>query len=255
MIRVLIYLFFTCIVSCVLVTSAMADHGTLHIYSDDYPPYNFHRNNLASGISTDILVRMFEECDMPYTRSDIVLLPWKRAYSYGLTVPRTMLYSMTRTPEREKIFKWVGPIVDVSVGLMARKDSGIIINGPEDLQKYTIGMVKDDIGEILLKTLGVPSEVFDYSPNVRSNIMKLYHRRIQLFSFDEAVSSFVIKDSGLNLDDFEIVYTLKRGDIYYAFHINTPDATIDEMQKALDKLKTPDESGTSEVDRIIRQYR
>lgn len=231
-----------------------AENKTLHVYSDDYPPYNYHKDGRASGISTDILVKMFEVAGMPYTRSDIYLLPWKRAYDSALTVPHTLLFSMTRTPDREKQFKWVGPIIETSVGLMARKDSEVVIISEKDIEKYRIGMIKNDVGELQLLNRGLNSEKFEYSSNVRSNIRKLHHRRIDLFSFDEAVAKFVVKDSGLNVDDFEIVYTLTHGELYYALHVDTPDSTVEKLQKALNSLKIVDENGSSFVEQVIRNY-
>ena len=37
---------------------------------------------------------------------------------------------MARTPEREHLFKWVGPINTLSIGLIAKKSSHVTISEP-----------------------------------------------------------------------------------------------------------------------------
>ncbi|WP_426103457.1 hypothetical protein [Massilia sp. TSP1-1-2] len=37
-------------------------------------------------------------------------MPWKRAYTLAATAQNTCVFMTSRTPEREPLFKWIGPI-------------------------------------------------------------------------------------------------------------------------------------------------
>ena len=56
----------------------------------------------------------------------------------------TVLFTTARSPEREQLFKWAGPIVSGRFVLLAKVDKNINITAPEDLKKYRIGAIKDD---------------------------------------------------------------------------------------------------------------
>lgn len=58
---------------------------------------------------------------------------------------------MARTPERESLFQWVGIVAMGEHGLLALKDSDTTINGLEDLKKYFIGTVYEDLVDQYLR--------------------------------------------------------------------------------------------------------
>jgi len=46
-----------------------------------------------------------------------------------------------------------------------------------------------------------------------------------------------MKKLGLDVNEYEVVYSLSKAKLYYAFHINTSDELISSLQKALDTIK------------------
>jgi polar amino acid transport system substrate-binding protein len=81
---------------------------------------------------------------------EIRLMPWARAYKQIINKPNKILFSMTRTPQREYLFKWVGPIANNSFVFYARSDSKITINSLEDAkdEKYKVGTYLDGAKKI-----------------------------------------------------------------------------------------------------------
>ena len=98
------------------------------LMSEEYPPYNMLENNKPIGVSIDLLEAIFKKIDSKLTKKDIQFLPWARSYNIIQTKKNTMLFSMARTKQREKLFKWVGPIGSSVIALIARKDKNIKIN-------------------------------------------------------------------------------------------------------------------------------
>ncbi|HOD53759.1 MAG TPA: ABC transporter substrate-binding protein [Candidatus Cloacimonadota bacterium] len=205
------------------------------IMTEQYPPYNFEQNGLLKGIATDIMVEMFKRDGSKKTIKDIQLLPWARGYKDVQDKPNTILFAMTRSAEREKMFKWVGPISPTKIVLHAKKSKKISIKSKEDIAKYHVGAIREDIGHQLLEKAGVKN--VDLSADMISNIKKLEADRIDLWAYEENVARWELKTQGKNLADYESVYTLLSSDLYFAFHKSTPDATISQIQKYLNDMK------------------
>lgn len=132
----------------------------LHLYTDEYPPYNFLEKDKLEGISVDILEEMLQDIGSKLTKNDITVLSWSRAYNLLKKKDNVMLFSMTKTKERERLFKFVGPIAKTRIVLIARKDRNIRIDSIEDIKKYEVGTIRDDIGEQLLKKKEYQKKIF-----------------------------------------------------------------------------------------------
>ncbi len=206
--------------------------------TEDYPPYNFREDGKLKGISVDLMVLMLQKLNSKLSRDDIELHPWAHGYHWIQKKPNTCLFAMTRTKEREKLFKWVGPFAPETIVLFALKRKKIIINSIEDLYKYKIGVVRDDIAELFLRQKGVSVDKIDRVAYPLQNARKLSAGRIDMWAYGEPVGLWIIKKNGLNSQNFEIVYQLGvAGDNYFAFHKETSDELIQRFQKAFDELK------------------
>ena len=88
--------------------------------TEDYPPFNMQgEGGKIVGLSTEVVEELFKRAGVEYK---LTLMPWKRAYEDTLGTPNTALYSTTRTPEREALFKWVGPLVNNQLGVFLQLD-------------------------------------------------------------------------------------------------------------------------------------
>ncbi len=219
-------------------TSVMAQSlPNFKIMTEDWVPYQFYEGNELRGISVDLMVEMLERVGSSQDRSDIILLPWARGYQSLDEEENTVLFSMTRIPERENQFRWVGPVFHNTTYLIALKKKNIKISSAEELQNYWFGTIIDDASEIFLLRLGVNADNFERNSNSHSNLRMLYAGRIDfIVSGWEAFMSDA-KLIGLDPDEFEIVYTVDSSDVSIAFHRNTPDWIIQKFQQALDSIK------------------
>lgn len=233
---------------------AKAD-GPLMFITEAYPPYNFSDDNILRGIAVDLLVIASLNTEQPVHRGQIRLMPWARAYNTTLNTPNTMLFSTTRTPERERLFKWAGPIAATRVVLLARKADKIRIQSAADLQRYRIGVIHEDIGEQSLLALGVRKEQLQVSANADALIRQLHAGRIDLWAYEENVAHWFLRNANFNQDDFESVYQLKQGELWFAFNPNVSDEKVQQLQKAIDTLRqTPGKFGKTRYEDILIDY-
>jgi polar amino acid transport system substrate-binding protein len=234
---------------------AVTAEQPLTYVTEAYPPYNFSDNNILRGIAVDLLVLASQQTTAPVQRSQIRLMPWARSYRDAQKKPNYVLFSTTRTPEREKLFKWAGPIADSRVVLIAKKSRAIRISSPADLQHLRIGSIRDDVGEQLVRSLGVPDSQLNLAANADAMVQQLQAGRTDLWASNETVAQWFIRNAGLEPDDFESVYLLQEGQLWYAFNLEVSDAQVGELQKALDTIRqTPGISGKSRYHDILLDY-
>jgi ABC-type amino acid transport substrate-binding protein len=206
----------------------------INFMTENYPPYNMYIDNKLQGIAVDLLVEIFNVMNSSQRRDDIALLPWVRGYMYAQIKPNSCLFSTTRTAARETLFKWAGPIAPTRISVFALKSRHLKIKSRNDLIRYNTGVIRDDIGDQLAEDIGI-KEIHRVS-NINSNIGMLLKKRIDVWIYEETVAKWHIKTFGYDSGDFEVVYVLSEGDLYYAFQKNTPSIIINQFQSALDQL-------------------
>src|SRR5690349_18207478 len=116
--------------SLLLISSARAaDSSTteLVLLTENFPPYNMAKNgkNFAqdeniNGIAVDIVREMFKRANVTYSLT--LRFPWERVYKLALENPGYGAFVMARLPDRERLFKWVGPIGPDDWILLAKAD-------------------------------------------------------------------------------------------------------------------------------------
>ncbi|MFK5891916.1 MAG: transporter substrate-binding domain-containing protein [Pseudomonadota bacterium] len=204
-----------------------------NILTEEFPPYNYLDNGQVSGISTEITQEILNRLNIS---DNIRLMPWSTAYKLIQEQNNTILFSTTRTPAREKLFKWVGPLVPNNTVFFARKNAGIIIKNLDDAKKTnSIGVYKEDFGELLLKAKGFKN--LDSVKDNRQNVTKLINGEIDLWIINEITGKHMLREAGL-LNQVEKIYNVQKDYMYIAFNKEIPDAVVKKWQKVLDEIKS-----------------
>lgn len=93
-------------------------------YVDEVPPFiSIADEGLISGMAVDVVRELMASVGQPVWQGSIRHINWARAIRTVETTPGTALFALVRTPRREKTFKWVGPIAQLNLGLVAHKPS------------------------------------------------------------------------------------------------------------------------------------
>jgi len=79
--------------------------GIFQLVTEKYSPVTFMWDGKPSGFVTDMVREIAARQKIPY---NIRLTSWNNAYNIALPHPKVVLFSAERTPEREKLFHWVG---------------------------------------------------------------------------------------------------------------------------------------------------
>ncbi len=228
----------------------------LRFITESSPPYNFVVDNELTGSSVDILDEIFRRIGSHKTRKDIELHPWARGYRMVLNEPNTVLFSTRRSADREDLFRWVGPVATAPVVLMARKKRNFELFQLSDLHGLSVVAVGSDMGELMLDTYKIPKNIRQTVSHPDIAARMLIFGRIDLWSYGQRTALWLLKQQGAQPQDFEPVWSFgSAGDLYFAFHRDTPDSTLQIFQKALDELKSEQrEDGLSVYEAILKSY-
>lgn len=227
----------------------------LTYYTEQLPPYNYMENGTLKGISVDLLEAVTEKMGKKVAREEINLVPWTEGYQAALTRNNTVLFVTARTPEREQLFKWVGPVYSDRYVLFAKRDRGITIESPEYLKEYRIGVIADDVATQQLLNIGVNQSQIIPESNVSANIAGLENGEIDLWACPEDAGRYFTEEVTGNYYSYTVVYQLENQDLYYAFNKDVPDSVIQSFQRALDAVKQEkDAAGISTHERILGKH-
>jgi polar amino acid transport system substrate-binding protein len=225
------------------------DLPNFRIMTEDWVPYQFEKDGKMIGVAVDLLVLLLERTGSQQGRKDIKMYPWARGYRLLQTQENTILFSTTKTEERENLFKWVGPIFQNYTYLIAKKSKGINISSVKQLQKYKIGTIIDDASELFMKRLGLTLDQLERNINSIDNIKKLNIDRIDFVVSGWAAFENDARSLGVDPDLYETVFEVDSSDVFYAFNRKTPAWIIEKFQSELDKIKH-----SGQLDAIMKKY-
>ncbi len=210
------------------------ESGTFRLITEEFPPYNYTTDDGAIvGISTEIVREILRRIGHP---DNIEVMSWADGYRLARGEGNIVLFSTTRSPMREKLFKWVGPLVPNNLAFFARKGSGISITRLEDAKAVkAIGVYKDDYGELLLKDKGFTN--LDAAVENSQNIPRLLQGEIDLWIANEITAKHMIAESGTDRRIVK-VFDVQKDYMSIAFSRTTPDAVIERWQRVLDEIKS-----------------
>lgn len=169
--------------------------------------------------------------------SELKAVPWLRAYEQTQLAQNHALFAIVRIPEREKLFKWVGPVFEEGDYFFKRKGSSLEINSLEDAKNVErIAVRKGVYSHQALIAAGFTN--LDVGPSYESSLRKLIEQRVDLVLMGERTYYYKTKDAGVEPDMFERTnYQFNKSGAWLAFSLDVPDETIARWQEALDTLK------------------
>jgi len=206
---------------------AAAPH--LHLTTENAPTVNMLDGGKVVGSTTDKLREAMARSGITHS---IALLPWKRAYMLALSQSHTCVFSTARTPEREQLFKWVGPTEEDSWVLLARADHQFQLNSLDDARRLRIGTYNGDARDDYLRNRGFK---VDPAPNDLINARKLLLGRIDVWAAGLSRTTVWIDQNGW-AGQIVPILTFSRVKVYMACNKSVPDALITQMNAALEAM-------------------
>jgi polar amino acid transport system substrate-binding protein len=208
--------------------------GTIQIYTEACPPFSYYTGKDTTrkieGASVDI-VNEIQARTGHVNKLNMSL--WLDAYAIVQYLPNSALFNMTRTPEREAMFQWVGPISTSRSYFYTLASSGLTVS--------TIEQAK------ALQSIATPKGWFTHDYLIQNNFQNIVATALtSTEAFQQLLNGEV---QALLMTDLDVKWLaeisetplanltqqLQASDLkdYIAFSLNTPASTVQQWQQYL----------------------
>lgn len=219
------------------------------LLTENFPPYNmaingknFAQEDNVDGIAVDVVREMFKRAGIKYSLT--LRFPWDRIYKLALEKPDYGVFVTARLPEREALFKWVGPIGPDDWVLLARGDSKLVVNNLQQAKQYRIGAYKGDAIAEHLEKEGLQPVT---SLRDQENAKKLMAGQIDLWATGDPAGRYLARQEGVS--GLRTILRFNSAQLYLALNKEVPDEVVQKLQSELDKMRAE-----GIVDSILNSY-
>ena len=212
----------------------------IRVVTEELPPYNMRRRGEVTGVCTEVVQETLRQAGVA---AEIQVMPWARAYDIALNEENVLIYSILRTPQREKLFKWVGTIAPTRWVLYAHPDRKLRLRSLDDARKLQVATVNQDAGEQYLVARGfVVGQNLQSGSQYEKNYEKFKLGRVDLWISDELTARYIARQAGddpakLLAHGLPLPDLVEQGGMDMAFSLKTPDATVERFRAALQAVK------------------
>jgi polar amino acid transport system substrate-binding protein len=233
----------------VLLHGVLARATPYQVVTEEWAPYNYQDEGQVAGMATEIVRAI-----MALTGDDfsIRLTPSMRATLVLRNQPRTIMYSLFRTPEREDQFKWVGPIAEESIYPYQLASAAQPVHTLEQLlHAPRITTRHAGLMPALLQSLGFNNLDRSATESQQLYRMLLAGRPEIIIGDSDAGVAYYSRQLGIAPGTLRrIPIELYRSSLYIAFSHDSDDAQVAAWSAALEQLRS-----SGELQRIQRRDR
>lgn len=211
----------------------------IEVVTEHAPPFQYCSNTLVdSGFAVDIISEVFKELDIS---KKITSYPWVRAYNMALHNNNILIFSITRSKEREDKFQWAGELCVLEDYLWALNSHKIdSLLSIEEAKKFITAIPHNDNQHQFLKSLGLKDNKHLYIvPSWDQAIQMLYSNRVDFVMGSELMLMARIKSLNLDQSKIKKVYPLGKmgAGLYFAFNKETSPQIVEHFSQALNQIK------------------
>lgn len=219
--------------------SLRAQELRLRGFTENLAPLNYEDEATGTprGFSVELLRLMAGELSLPL---DIEVRPWPRAVQALGQTANSLLFSLTRTPERESQFQWVGPISARRILIYRLSErSDVRLSNLQQLHGLKLGVVRDSATAKQLLDEGLqPDKDIEWARDDASNMRKLLAGRMELLVMLDWAAAWHLRQLQLPYATLTPVMAHDVAKSYwYGLPPDTEPALVRRLQATLDKLK------------------
>jgi polar amino acid transport system substrate-binding protein len=223
----------------------------LLVMTEEFPPFNYQKDNVINGLATKIVIKLLEEAHLTFK---IELVPWKRALNTALNRPNTLIYTIAKSESRKDKFHWICKISN-------RKLSMFRLRSRQDLENMTIEEAKEKAKIAVLQgdastekviNMGFPIKNLTMIRDISGGNLSIKHvmrGRSDFFLMNPYSMKHRI-NSGDIPDLFTEQFVIHNDDGYYiAANLGTEPFVLKALRNAYKRL-----AGTGFINKIVSEY-
>ncbi len=221
----------------VFALASMLFSADVKLYTEDFPPYQINENGKLSGIAIDVIneIKKRVKDDVSIELSD-----WNTSYNKALNNKNCGVFSTGRTPERENLFKWVGPIGKTKYIFFANAQNDLYIGNPNEAEskaKYIL-VSNNDVSHQVLSNLGIKNLKISQDKTNKENIQSIANDKSGLWASDFYSGIYKIRKLGLENKIKPMMYNRPfiTTTMNIAFNKDSDEKVIENWTQALKEI-------------------
>ncbi len=213
---------------------AAARAGEYTLLTHPLPPFTTGTAAAPTGVAVELVATILRRTgDTGAPR----VVPYPRLMHDVQLGPSTIGFIVARTPEREALMQWVGPIVVSPVHLYMKAGAPVV---PRSLAESRtlggIGITRGGVDAHYFEKQGFGN--LDYSDSQEADLRKVYLGRLDATPMGAIVFDSVLEKIGLKRSDFLWApFPLYKSFVYAAVSPDVPASVIRSWSAALDGMK------------------
>lgn len=166
----------------------------LLVYAPAYPPMVIYdqKSGEISGHATEVVRQLAAKAGIDI---EIKILPWSNAYSKARNGKNIMLFPVIRTPERELLFHWIGPVNKFHYGIYSLEPIEQELTSLDSMGNSRIGVLRGGIDSSYLKKHNYPK--ITEGNSIDQLITMLIKGRIEYLMVDDSTLKYYLGLNGL----------------------------------------------------------
>ncbi|WP_189376485.1 substrate-binding periplasmic protein [Thalassotalea profundi] len=215
--------------------SGMANAQEITAYTELLTPYQIlDEDNKLTGFSTAVVKTLANKVN---DTVNFELLPWERAYRGVKENKNTLIFSLYRSKQREKHFKWVGKLDENIHNFYAlRSNVATHIKSEKATKRLITAVISNSYEDKTLTARGYTNLM--RVSNEKQVVNMLFSHRIDLLFGSEVTIANLVTEAGRSIDDIiKLVPISNWGDgLYIAFNKDSDADLVKKYQRAYQEL-------------------
>lgn len=203
--------------------------------TEEFPPYNYTKNDVATGYATELVKLIISEVG---DHISVQVLPWSRAMLLAGNEPNTLIFSMLRTENRENRYRWIGQIDNLSIYLWQRhNDVAIKSKAPLDIVYGAIRSLDDNNASLLASRYSVDADKIVWVEKAEQLIgLLLKHRVDRIIMAENAWQKVREEISQAELNQLQRYDLMVRRNLYIATGLQTSEEAAQRLRESYRKV-------------------
>lgn len=214
---------------CFLTFTAVA--ADLNLLTDNHPPLHFQQGNQLVGFGVDVVQALAERTGDQVHLQQVPLL---RALHVATTEPATGVFTVLRTAERNGLYQWVGPLMDVETALYSANTQQPVRSLQDASSQGRIAVPRKWLAYDYLRKQGLNNLYGVETPEQMMRLARL--GRIEFVVADTLSIATLAREEGLAPSQLHYQMPLMKQGTYIAFSPQTDARQVACWQQALDEM-------------------
>lgn len=218
----------------VLLSPFEATSAPLRLITVDEQPANFRQaDGSLGGFVFDMVQALQRELN---DQSRVEVMPEGRALLTAQQEHNVLLFSFSRTPEREQSFHWLLPVLKKRWQIYVHPQSQLKLRTLADLRKLSaIGVVRGDVRESYLMQQGFTNLVAVTTH--QQNLQMLQNDRVQAIVDDSIELAYAIREQTTSQIMPKLAMTLRTSTVYIMIRKTADPQEVSRWQQAVEALR------------------